>query len=117
MSRNGHESLPRDDDEPDRLKHQNEMTSPAIRRLEAQIAALLPDLTDRQRAFVAYMRDDYSRRPFAVGAARAAGYAWPESQGPRLRTMPTVAAILRLHARIVARQEDLWYDYLTRQPR
>lgn len=50
-------------------------------------------MTDRQRTFLdAYLADP---RRHATRAAAAAGYAWPDKQGPRLKTFPEVAAAVR----------------------
>jgi hypothetical protein len=55
----------------------------------------MPDLTDRQAAFVrAFLTPGPPGSAFlcATRAAAAVGYAWPGKQGPRLMTMPHVAA-------------------------
>jgi phage terminase small subunit len=50
-------------------------------------------MTDRQRAFLdAYLA---GRRRNATRAATAAGYAFPDKQGPRLTHFPAIAAEIR----------------------
>jgi hypothetical protein len=55
----------------------------------------MPDLTDRQAAFVrAFLTPGPPGSAYlcATRSAAAVGYAWPGKQGPRLMTMPHVAA-------------------------
>ena len=65
-----------------------------------------PPLTDRQRHFIRAFLDmtPDGGRLVATRAARIAGYAWPGKQGPRLLTMPVVAA--ELERRFAARLEE-----------
>lgn len=58
-------------------------------------------LTDRQRRFVELYADGPTPLRFnATRSAEAAGYAWPDKQGPRLTTFPAVVA--EVHARFRA---------------
>jgi len=50
-------------------------------------------LTERQSRFVElFLHGPDGVRLIATQAARAAGYAWPAKQGPRLLTIPHVLA-------------------------
>ncbi len=52
-------------------------------------------LTERQSRFVElYLHGPDRVRLVATQAARAAGYAWPAKQGPRLMTFPHVLAAI-----------------------
>jgi hypothetical protein len=50
-------------------------------------------LTDRQRAFVNACCADSGLKGRTTRAA--AGYAWPDKQGSRLKTYPEIAAVIR----------------------
>ena len=52
-------------------------------------------LTKRQSRFVElFLHGPHGVRLIATQAARAAGYAWPAKQGPRLLTFPHVLAAI-----------------------
>lgn len=53
---------------------------------------MIPTLTDRQRIFIDAITTDPPAGCCAAEAARRAGYAWPEKQGPRLLRFPAVRA-------------------------
>lgn len=58
-------------------------------------------LTDRQKRFIEhYLMAPICERYNATRAARAAGYAWPGKQGPRLMSVLVIAETIE--ARFVA---------------
>jgi phage terminase small subunit len=64
-------------------------------------------MTDRQRAFLdGYFADPW-RRGRTTRAAAAAGYAWPDKQGSRLKSFPEIAAAIRAESE---RWEREWLE-------
>jgi hypothetical protein len=75
-----------------------------------EIGIMPPPMTDRRRRFMELILADPGN--CATKAAREAGYAWPNKQGPRLMATAGFGDVIRIE---IARQLEEYRRHLQRE--